>query len=480
MVRGFVGRPSASSWAALVAILLYGCDPLSDASDTDHLEIASEEPRCQPVDPTPDAHRGPGRPCFTVVSEDLNLLTLSWEVANSLPRIELRSENDVGGLGRHDADCDDSPGTMSCALRFRVSSGGTYTFSMIVTNAEGDQITVSDSALVHPPSPPTLLGGGHVDMLDVTDQWLTWNHVASCISSSGRLEACAPDAPVSEKMEDEWMELRAAEPTAEWQRFADLDNSSSPHRVRAEEIEAPGVHLWRARYCVEATGVRGSSDDSAKICSSSDETAILVEPARWRGPHRIELRSPVDELVLTHTADSGDVWIANSDTLVNDPWGDWSIDPDPHVPFLNGWIDDTTYRVPGERLTPGRHRLTLVSCKGIQRCSNRVDALAPLAGVLTRRDSPAGRESHHYPEGSVLGTITPPSGAAVELIAPASGRAYFMIDEGLPVAAERIVAIIITANVDVVEIRVAESVAPGSPGPARLEFDGGLSPALEP
>lgn len=436
-----------------------GCDGSSEEATSDESASATSSSgargsRCVPIDPGATESGRPSNLCFSARVSDVNLLTLSWELRNASPAVELREGAGSRSLGFRDADCDGDPATMSCSTSFRVDSGGTHTYSILVTNADSDRLIASDSALVHAPSPPSLQGGGRVDMLNVEDQSISWSHEASCLGGGEEVVDCWQGAQPADEVADEWVEIRPANLLAPWQREERLDNRASPFVVRSSDIAESGIHRWLARYCVEPSGVRGPADDSSRLCSANRDVNFIVGPARWKGPHWIELNSPVEDLIVSHTNDSGDAWVASSDTLVDDPLGDWTIDPDPRDPFVNQWVNETTYRVAAAKLTPGHHRLILTSCVSILRCSNREDLISPVAGIVRLRGGSSTGGPSDYEEEAPMAVITPETGRPVEVLSPASGRGHFAVADGQMVAAGGLLAVIITENVDVLHIVV--------------------------
>ena len=111
-----------------------------------------------------------------------------------------------------------------------------------------------------------------------------------------------------------------------------------------------------------------------------------------------------------------------------------------------------SYLIDGKLLTPGLHRIELVSCNWkTHTCSNRKNA-ERAADLRYVEQEPAG----YYHQGERIATLTPVDGSPPQLIhAPADGEVHF-VNAGTvqKVEAGMLIAYSITGNSDVLDIQV--------------------------
>lgn len=374
--------------------------------------------QCTPIDP---AQALPSDPCFRATVADGNVVTLEWRVANASSLVYVM--DDLGPQfsdpGFTAADCI-AGATVGCSMTQSVDAGGTYRWRLAVSNAGGARATVPASVAVTAPTPPTVTGGGHVDMLNPTAQTIGWSHA----STAG--------------VHDEWIEVVPSNFLAPPVRDDDLSGSGATYTVPQSALSAPGEHSYGVRYCTQATA------GATKLCSGVANVAFGVGPARFLGDHRIQVASGSD-LSVGLTQDSGTLRLLSSDTLVP---------PNGNGLRIAG-TTAATYTIDDALLTPGHHTIELVSCQGWTVCSNRADAaLTTVAGTVDHVPSVVAGTSGYYLAGETVATVTPTSGAAQTITAPATGHVYFPVADGASVSAGTLVAFVITANKDVLHIEV--------------------------
>jgi len=377
---------------------------------------------CTPIDP---ALPVPTNPCFRAVLSDTNLVTLEWQVANSAALVYI--SDDLGhvfqDVGFQVADC--TPGAaIGCKSEIRITEGGTQRWKLAVSNAAWNRVTVPASVPVTGPAAPTTTGGGHVDVLNPTAKTFTFAHAGTV------------------GMADQWVEVVPPGFLAPPVRQPAL---SGTFTISADKLTDPGEVRYGVRYCAKPTLT------GAALCSAANNVGYVTGPARFVGPHRVRVASG-SNLTLNVTTDSGGLRLVSSDTLV------------PANPSFGGLplatVTGTSHTIPTSLLTPGHHSIELISCDAaLTRCSNRADAArATAAGTFAKAPTTLA-VADHYEKGSTIATVTTPGGAVQTIKAPASGKVYFQVTNGQQVAANALVAFVITPSKDVLTVEVGSPVS---------------------
>lgn len=376
---------------------------------------------CTPVDPL--AQTLPPSPCFRVTLSSENRVTLEWQVVNSGPLVYIYDDfgpiyDDVGVKA---AVCN-SGVVDGCSTSFRVEEGGFYRWQLMVESSQEKRTHVPASITIPAPFAPTeIAGGGFVDMLAPTSRTLSW----------------FPDprnAWFDKSIESAWVELRQPGSYIWDSKHYPRLGPEASFTVPESELDEPGEVAYSFRDC------HLPPNSTTKFCSQPTVGGFHIGPARFRG-RKLAYTKSGNDLEISFTNDSGNVRLLSSPTL---------------IPERNGWpvvlTAESSYTIDSSLLTPGRHKIELVSCMWqTQACSNRKDAdSAAEAGTL--HQMPPG----YYHQGDLIGTLTPRDGSQTQLIyAPATGVVYFesattvhSIEAGAPVAH------VITASSDALYILV--------------------------
>ena len=350
-------------------------------------------------------------------------MTLEWRVVNSAPLVYVYDDfgpnyNDVGikaAVCKFGADD-------GCSTSFRVSEGGFYRWQLMVENSRGQRTHVPVSITIPAPFAPTeVAGGGFVDMLAPTSRTFSW----------------FPDSRnkwLAEDVDTAWIELR---PPGSYlwspSHYTRLGPEAS-FTVPESALTEPGQVVYGVRDC------HLPPNSTTKFCSRSVSVGFHIGPARFRG-RKLAYTESGNDLEILFTTDSGNARLLSSPTL---------------IPELNGWpiaiTTGSSYTIDSRLLTPGRHKIELVSCLWqTQTCSNRKDAdHAAKAGIL--HHMPPG----YYHQGDLIATLDSGDESPSQLIyAPATGVVYFesaatvhSVEQGAPVA------YVITASRDVLYVLV--------------------------
>lgn len=377
--RGKKGRLAAIIVVLSIGLMLYVNS--QDGPDWD----------CSIIDPSEDTLGD--RPCFRARLSRGNLVTLEWRVAETSSGVTIYDDMaiDYDDIGHRPAVCA-SGAEDGCATTLRISEGGAYRWVLRAGNHAGEQVHASALLKAPLPHPPRILGGGgFVDALAPDPQVISWeadrrNGWPAADTNSAWIEVLMPDALY-------WS-------LTHYPRSGPLASLSVP----AEKLARPGDVVYRVRDC------RLPAGSTVKYCSPPVSVGFKVGYDRFVSVNHQYVPAGED-LEIAFTAQSGDLRLLSSDTL---------------VPPQNGWPVTTTrnshYRISGERLTPGRHRIALNSCiKGGQRCSNQVPV------DVAASDGMAWHMPHgFYEEGQLIATVVPADGSKKQkILAPASGQVVF-------------------------------------------------------
>ncbi len=378
---------------------------------------------CSPVDPL--AKVLPANPCFRAIQTSGNLVTLEWRVVNSGPFVYIYDDfgpqyNDVGIEA---ASCS-SRIANSCTTSFRVGEGGHYRWQLMVESpSKESRIHVPVSIEIQGPlAPLSVLGGGMVDQLGSTSRTFSWE-----VDPGNRWPA--------ENTEQAWVELQGPGDYLWGSIRYPRTGPEASYTVAASELKDPGELTYGIRDCHIPTG------SSRSFCSPPKRVGFYIGSDHFDGNKLISLSSGADDLEVTFTSRSGDVWLLTSPTL---------------LPAIGGVqlvaTTDSSYIIDSALLTPGEHMIELVSCIwATKTCSNRQDAnRATQNGLLEQM--PSG----YYLQGDLIATIRPKDGSDSQSIyAPTNGNVYFgNLKNGQSVEAGDFIAAIIKAASDRLHILV--------------------------
>ena len=377
--------------------------------------------QCTPVDPL--AQMPPSDPCFRATLSFENQVTLEWRVVNSGLLVYIYDDfgpnyDDVGFKAAIcQSDLDDG-----CSTSFRVSKGGFYRWQLMVENGHGRRTHIPASITIPAPFAPTeISGGGFVDVLAPTNRTFSW----------------FPDPRnewLDKSIETAWVELRAPGSYFWDNRHYPRYGGEASFTVPKSALSETGEINYGVRDC------HLPANSSTKFCSRPATVGFHIGSDRFLGSKLVYIESG-DDLELSFTNNSGNVRILSSPTL---------------IPEWNGWpmviTAGSSYTIDSSLLTPGRHKVELVSCMWqTQTCSNRKQAdNAARTGIL--HQIPPG----YYYQGDLIATLYTDSESPSQLIvAPITGMVHFEsaatvhnIEEGAPIA------YVITAPSDVLYVLV--------------------------
>jgi len=350
-------------------------------------------------------------------------VTLQWRVANSGPLVYIYDDfgptyDDVGFKAavcrQHTVD--------GCSASFRVSDGGFYRWILMVENPKGNRTHAVASITVAEPFPlREVAGGGFVDMLNPSSRTITW----------------LPDARndwADLDVDSAWVELRQSGSLLWNRKHYPRAGPGAVFTVPESALSVPGQFRYGLRDCY----LPRFSD--TKLCSPEKSVGFVVGSDHFLGYTPIQ-PEPGKDLEISFTTDSGSVRLLSSPTLIKANGG-W-----PVVATTRG-----SYLIEGKLLTPGLHRIELVSCNWkASTCSNRMDAeRAAVAGQV--HQEPAG----YYHKGELIATLTPEDESPSQSIhAPVDGEVHFTSADSVhKVEAGTLIAYSITGNSDVLHLQV--------------------------
>jgi len=349
-------------------------------------------------------------------------VTLEWRVAHSRPLVYIYDDfgpnyDDVGfkaAVCRQDT-------LDGCSTSFRVGNGGFYRWQLMVESPRGSRTHAAASITVAAPFPlREVVGGGFVDMLAPSSRSISW----------------VPDSRndwADQNIDTAWVEVRAFPSLWTTKRYPRTGSGASI-TIPESALSAPGHFRYSLRDC----HLPRYSD--TKLCSPEKSVGFIVGSDHFLGYTPIQPESGRD-LEISFTTDSGSVRLLSSPTLIN-PNNGW-----PVVATTRG-----SYVIDGKLLTPGLHRIELVSCNWkTNTCSNRKDAeRAAETGYVQQK--PAG----YYHQGELIATLTPEDGSPSQAIyAPVDGEVHFESTSSVhKVKAGALIAYSITRNSDVLHIQV--------------------------
>lgn len=395
-------------------------------------ETPAEDWLCYPVNPA--SKLPPLAPaCFRASLSDTNLVTLEWRASPSTRSLYLYDDTAPGyrDIGAVPAVCDSGP-LGGCAVSFRIGKGGFFNWKLRAT-AGGDQVTHVATALEvgvdKTPYPPMRVevdnAGFFVDMLAPGPRRFSWE-----VDPRNAFPADTDRA---------WIEVNEPDSffwnTARYPRTGPDAHFVAP----TSAFLARGSVLYQVRDCHLPPG------SDKKFCSDPLLVGFRVGHDHFVGEHNTHVESGKD-LTLSFTTVSGNVRVLTSDTL---------LDPASGASFVT--TTGSTYVIDGARLTPGRHRIELVSCKLPEwRCSNREDAEpSPMDGSALHM--PAG----YYQRGEVIAVIVSADRRSMHAIrAPTGGEVHFPVEQAYhEISENEPVAYMLNRGRDVMDIEVDSPVA---------------------
>ena len=379
---------------------------------------------CYPVNPS--SRLPPQQPaCFKAGISNTNLVTLEWRVSPSASAVYIYDDTapDYSDIGAAPAVCRSGPGN-GCSVQFRVDRGGYFRWILRVVGDDGGITHVAASLRVKAPfAPIEALGGGFVDMLTPRPRRLSW--------------VVDPRNSFSDDTAEAWIEINEPENLLWEARHFPRTGPDAAFIAPSSAFLQRGSVAYQIRDCHIPSG------SNSKFCSDPLTVSFRVGHDHFAGSHNVHVQSGSD-YTLSFTTRSGNVRVLTSDTL---------LDPALASPLLV--TTDSNYVIDGARLTPGQHRIELVSCKLPEwRCSNREDA-EPAAMGGTALHMPEG----FYHRGDIIAVVVSGDNQSMQTIhAPAAGEVLYEIDEVEErfhsVSAGDPVATVITRGEDVLHIEV--------------------------
>lgn len=375
---------------------------------------------CTPVDPLDQSLAQ--QPCFRALLSNENQVILEWRVAPSAGSLvyvydDIATYEDIGFKP---AICASGP-VDGCSITVSLSEGGFYRWVLAVLGDSGEKAHVAASIEI-PAAYPPIVEPHRVtmDMLDVQAVTFSW-------FPDTRNNWPAADLATA------WIELRRPgnilyDPT-HYPRFpgAGITVGEAEHAI-------PGDYIYAVRECHMPAG------GPTKFCSREATVGIKVGPDHFLGLNHLHT-SAGQELEVSFSTNSGDVRLLSSETL---------------VPPNNGMrlfaTQGSSYTIAGALLTPGLHRLELVSCSWSESlCSNREDADRAISSGWVWHTLPG-----YFEKDILIAAVIPDDSAELQLIyTPATGYVFFENDEQIyRAAAGAAIAYTITSNTDFLQLVV--------------------------
>lgn len=295
---------------------------------------------CAPIDPL--WQELPANPCFRAVLSAENEITLQWRVVKSQPLAYIYDDfgPDYRDIGFKHAACPSVPHG-NCSSSITVTESGLHRWLIEVTHPGGKKVNVPASITVPPTSPPTVTGGGFVDILAPTNRTISWL-------------ADPRNAALDQTTETAWIELLP--PRSWWQRPQRLARAGpeATFTVPKSEVSKQGQAVYSVRVC----HLRSGSD--SKICSQPAVVVFYTDADRFLDPSPLYTISGKD-LTISFTNNSGDLRRLFSTSL---------IPPKNGQAFLETRKSSVT--IDADLLTPGAHTIELMSCVSqTNTCSKR-------------------------------------------------------------------------------------------------------------
>ncbi len=259
---------------------------------------------------------------FTAALSDLNLITLDWQVFGGDSSNLLYIYDDVGFRGQK---CRPLP-QGGCSTTIRVPTSATYRYTLSVRNASLEfatrtvEINVPDLT-----APTTAAANVDVDMLNVTQQTIYWQHAANA-AGYVRVLTSNPFAPP----------------------YADNQPTTGNVTVPASAL-AIGRNEYTIQYCEHPP-----SNATPVLCSDSVPFVFNVRPAHFAGDYRQFV--PTGQGLTLSWSGSGNWWFIESPTL-----------------GIATWVTQPTYTVPASSFTDGVHHFQHI---GILSLEFHVDKLS--------------------------------------------------------------------------------------------------------
>ena len=418
--------PIIAALAAFVAIsVLYLTSSLADPAGAQ---------QCTPIDPTQPV---PSDPCFSAELTGLNKVTFSFEVANAHWLARIHTDRSVRAADGGDDVIFNANANCSgvCTKTIWVDRAGRHRWHMKVIDPSNtaNGVFVTTTLEVPPLEIPTLeSGGGHVDILNVTDQPVEWSH------------------PGRDDVAHQWFEYGK---TGLNQLSGELPVEHTGGTISATSLE-DGDQSWWLRYCATDS----MSEDPEGLCSGEMKITFDVGPPRFKGQSRIYLdeSSTLEERTLEWET-VGDYDYALASTLFPAP---------PSIGF-NAPVGDGAggYVIVGNAdsfviepaiiaaADPGPYTIHLAACdfgSTDHICSNSWLIEAGNSGTITFE--PPNTTGLGYQEGDTLATVD-----GVEVLAPASGYFAANGNNGNTVSAGGYIGTLYTPHYETISVVIGDA-----------------------
>jgi hypothetical protein len=354
--------------------------------------------------PVGDAFAAPPTLSVTGTRVGQNGIKIAWTVTggDSTNLLYVYSENGTEDVGFRAQSCNGS--TTSCSTTLNVPNGGVFRYVVSVKNNAGQFTNRAVEVTVPGLTPPSVSSAlVNLDMFNVAEQTLSWSR-----SGAGFVNVYGPTG----------------------------FNPVAPRRPPTGSMTIPvsqlpiGRNTWSIEYC-ERSG-------DSEICSS-DRTQVtyVVGPSRFTGDNR--KFTPAGRALALSWNVVGNGWFVSAPSL-----------------GIGTWVSQPSFTIPATA-AQGAHNVSLVSCdfqSTPNRCSNRVDLNASVAGVV--RFTVA--EGAAVEAADQVGSLTPTGGgSAITLSAARAGTFHLNVASGSTVTAGTLLAFVITADEDNIQVVVGET-----------------------
>ena len=396
----------------------------------------------------PDCQRHPvlagenaqSTPCLLAHHQGDNRVLLRWQPRDSDSKVyiydDLPPDHDDPGI--QSSDC--QPALEGyCSIEVTVTEGGRYQWTLAMEAGDGTA-TLARTALDIPAPPPLELvsGGGFVDLLRPTDQQFSWRPAADA-------------TPAPYDVSASWVELKSGSDFGWPDKKYARQGSNASYQVSSETLSYRGEHVFLIRDC------HLPEKSTNKFCSPPISVGYKAGYDHFKGQRNRHV--PAGEaLEISFTNRSGDVRLLSSSLLPG-------ADP--------AKTSGHTITIPGEKVTPGVHEISLDSCLLPEGpCSNRKNAARPeFPGLLWQK------EAGSYQTGEAIGRLFPLDGSPERpLLAPATGRVFFTHQGPVHLfEADALLAYSITPSADILRIVAGAAIEWETDRDYTLDFRSGIA-----
>lgn len=407
-------------------------------------QLATSAQTCDPIDPS--SNTLPENPCFTVEHLFEGTVALSWTVSNSASLVYIYDKSSpYRDPGFAAADCSAGAG-QSCGITVSGLSSGYNAWTLKVNNEYGRALHVDAAIDIPSLSSPSVTGmGGDIDFFNPEARLLRW----TASSDNGWDEYDVQEA---------WVEIGRPDGFGYMATRFPRSGPNAEYLIDADFFDTAGRYDFRVRDCVKR------SPGETKFCSEPALVSYRVVVDRFLEASSVYVDANTATTVEFSTG-TGDFRMLASETLIK-PIDGWPI----------AVTQAASYTFDSATLTPGVHKVELVSCCGVKfECANRaeLDQVA-VSGVIDTV------EQEFYYSGDLVAEIIAADGGILQQVyAPVDGFVFFNREWGESVVAGDDIGYVITDVSDVLYILVDNPVDWALGRDYTLDFEPGEAVAIQ-